>query len=121
MVIDHTLKRSLSKALTDAQLLDLPEKLIGKRFLFAYDINGQIGVVCGEIRGIEYSMAAGLHLFVSSPALDTFKLMSLSWNPETAAWSAIIELDQAELLMPHAQGHPRPALNCIPGQFEIII
>lgn len=121
MVIDHALKRSLSKALADAQLLDLPEKLIGKRFLFAYEINGQIGVVCGEIRGIEYSMAAGLHLFVSSPALATFKLMSLSWNPETAAWSAIIELDQAELLMPHAQGHPGPTLNCIPGQFEIII
>lgn len=121
MAVDHALKRAFSRTLNAAHLHDLPEKFIGKRFLFAYELNGQVGLLCGEIRGIEFSMAVGLHLFVSSPALETFRLKSLYWNPGTNGWNAIVEVERVDLLLHFAQGNSGLAPNIVPGQLEIVI
>lgn len=119
MPIDTALKRSFSKYLAEAHLLDLQEKFIGKKFFFAYEIHGQFGLLCGEIRGIEYSMAVGLHLYVSNPALETFRLKSLWWNQDAGSWNAVVEVERDELLLHYAQGARNQAPNCIPGALEI--
>jgi hypothetical protein len=122
MPIDFDLKRSFSAVRSKANLPDRAENYVGNKFLFAYEIDGRPGIICGRIEGLEYSETMGMHLFVSCPSLDVSKLKSLYWNPETSRWTAIVETDGYDLLRYHAEGKPPAnAPNCIPGGLEIIV
>ena len=75
------LKNALSQALSQAGLIGSPESLIGRKFCFAYEVDGEPWILCGRIEGVGFSLSDGLDLLVSPrEAKGSHLLKSLHWD-----------------------------------------